>query len=151
RVGMTLAAVLLYRKASQLPQADQLLQALLQDPEQAKRPELWRLASAIAASRSKQVDSIHHLEQALALEFRDLPEVVNLKQVREDYAKLLAHYENLTMATIALKVKPAPEFLAKVVRTADRWRSLDPEGNAACNTVAGILRTLDQHELAWDY
>jgi thioredoxin-like negative regulator of GroEL len=151
RAGMTLAAVLFYRKSSQLPQADRLLRELLQDAEQAKRPELWRLASAIAAERSQKVPALRYLEKALDLEFRNLPEVINLKQVRDDYAELLNHYSQLAESMVALKVEPSPDFLAKVVRTADRWRSLDPQGNAACDLAAGILHTLGKQELAWDY
>jgi hypothetical protein len=151
RAGMTLAAVLFYRQISQLPQADRLLQTLLKDAEQAKRPELWRLASTIAAGRLQNVTAIRHLEQALALEFQNLPEVINLKQVRADYAKVLGHYEKLAEAMVALKIEPSPIFFAKVVRTADRWRSLDPQGDSACNSAAGILRTLGKQEMAWDY
>ena len=39
----------------------------------------------------------------------------------------------------------------QVVRTADRWRSLEPQSQTACNTTAAILRTLGQKELGWDY
>src|SRR5262249_30871386 len=61
------------------------------------------------------------------------------------------HYDQLAEAMVTLKIEASPVFVAKVVRTADRWRSLDPHGNDACNAVASILRALDKHELAWDY
>jgi hypothetical protein len=47
---------------------------------------------------------------------------------------------------------PPPEgFLARVVRTADRWRALDPKQGPACQAAARILRALGDRELGWDY
>ena len=39
-----------------------------------------------------------------------------------------------------LKVRPPEGFLAKVVRTADRWRALDREATDACQTTARIVQ-----------
>jgi Flp pilus assembly protein TadD len=38
-----------------------------------------------------------------------------------------------------------------VVRTADRWRALDSDGEQACRAAARILQTLGGRDLAWDY
>ncbi len=151
RHGMMLAAVLFYRQTKQLPQADQLLTKLLEDPKQAERPELWRLASSIAGERKSTARSITCLEKALDLEFKDLPDILNLKTVRKDYGKLLDHYQSLAESLVALKMAPPDGFLAKVIKTADRWRALDPQSEQACHTTAAILRTLGQNDLGWDY
>src|SRR5205085_1262315 len=42
-------------------------------------------------------------------------------------------------------------FLAKVVRAADRWRSLDPDPTPACQAAARILQRLGERDLGWDY
>lgn len=41
--------------------------------------------------------------------------------------------------------------LARVIRAADRWRSLDPDPTAACQLAARVLRQLGAKDLAWDY
>ncbi len=57
----------------------------------------------------------------------------------------------LSEAMVTLKVKPAPDFLAKVIRTADRWRALDSDTSTPCDTAARILQTLGDRDLGWDY
>jgi len=52
---------------------------------------------------------------------------------------------------VSLKLKPPADFLAKTVRTADRWRALDSEGEAACQAAGRILQSLGERELVWDY
>ena len=42
-----------------------------------------------------------------------------------------------------LRIAPPPDFLARVVRTGDRWRALDSDGAAACLAVAGVVRRAD--------
>src|SRR5262249_21381629 len=143
--------VLYYQQTKQLPQADQLLAKILAEPKQAEKPGLWRLASEIAAQRGQTAQSLAHLEKALDLEFKNLPDVINVKQVREDYGKLLDHYKNMADAVVALKVQPPANFLPRVIQAADRWRSLDPKTASACNTAADILMALGQKDLGWDY
>src|SRR5262249_26481155 len=75
----------------------------------------------------------------------------NLKAVREDYEKLLAHYQALADALVSLKLPPPADFRARVVRAADRWRALDPDGTSACQAAGRILQTLGDRDLAWDY
>ncbi len=48
-------------------------------------------------------------------------------------------------------MRPPADFTSKVVRTADRWRALDPEADGACEIAGRILRTLGERELVWDY
>src|SRR5262249_46448947 len=97
--------------------------------------------------------SVAALEKALDLEFRALPEVINLNAVRNDYRGLLSHYQQLAAAVVMLEDAPAKhkDLLAKVVRAADRWRSLDPDNAEVCQLTGRILQVLSAKELAWDY
>ena len=148
---MTLAAIDFLMETSQWPQADQLLQGLLADAKLAKKSGLWRLGAALAEKRGLTARELECLEQALALEYQDLPDIINLEAIRRDYGKLLRHYENLAEAMVTLKTPPPPDFLAKVIRTADRWRALDSNSTDACQIAARILQTLGDRDLGWDY
>ncbi len=151
---MTLAAVGFLRDAGQVADAEKLLAPLLADVELAKRGALWRLAAGLAEARDGKARQMECLERALDAEYRDLPEVVSLERLRHDYRELLGHYDGLTDAMLTLKAEPPRDFLAKVVRAADRWRSLDREAAGPCEAVARILQKLpdrEAHELAWDY
>ncbi len=151
RRGMTLAAVEFLMETGQFAEADRLLRALLDDPELAKRGELWRLAASLAERRDQPAREFECLERALDAEYRDLPEVINLQAVRDDYARLLGHYQDLANALERLKVAPPADLVARVVRTADRWRALDPDADRACEAAGRALRTLGERELVWDY
>jgi Tfp pilus assembly protein PilF len=43
------------------------------------------------------------------------------------------------------------EFVARVVRTADRWRALDDDDTQACQAAARIFQRLGASGLAWEY
>jgi hypothetical protein len=151
RTPLSVAAVEFFRETAQLPQADDLLHKLLADAKLARRADLWRLAADVAAKRDMTGRSLECLEHALDAEYAKLPAVIDLETVRTEYGKLLEHYQNLADAMVTLKVQPPAGFLAKVVRTADRWRALDREQASACQTAARILRALGERELGWDY
>ena len=88
----------------------------------------------------------------LALEYDDLPEVINLEEIRRDYGRLLDHYSSLARAVTAMKVAPPRDLLAKTVRAADCWRALDrDESGRPCDNAATILRLLGATDLAWEY
>src|SRR5262249_42678482 len=95
--------------------------------------------------------AVPYLEKALELEYQQLPDVINLQAVRTDYGQLLAHYRTLAGAVVALKMPTASDLLARVIRAADRWRALDPDGTAACTAAAKVLNALGETDLAWDY
>src|SRR5439155_8038373 len=116
------------------------LEPLLKDKRLAQAPGLWRLAADLAARRSLAGRAVAYLEKALDLEYRELPDMVNLQQVRADYGGLLTQYQQLANALTILEAEPARDFVAKVVRAAARWRSLDPDGTAACQSAGRILR-----------
>jgi tetratricopeptide (TPR) repeat protein len=128
-----------------------MLQKLLTEPRLAERADLWRLAAQLAEKRDQTARALEYLERALDAEFRHPPTVINLKEVRRDYEKLLEHYQKLADAMTVLKVRPPADFAARVVRTADRWRALDRDGTAACQAAARILQTLGETDLVWDY
>jgi tetratricopeptide (TPR) repeat protein len=145
------AVVQFLRENSKLVEAERLLQPLLEDEKWSKRAGLWRLASSLAEGRDLPAREMECLERALDAEFRDRPEVMQLERIDKEYGRLLSHYQTLAEAMVTLKVTPPPHFLSKVVRTADRWRSLSKNGTNACDTAARILRQLGERELAWDY
>jgi hypothetical protein len=63
----------------------------------------------------------------------------------------LEHYLELAIAHKTLQ-QPAPrELVAKVIRTADRWRTLDDNITPACRMAARVLDLLGETDLAWDY
>jgi tetratricopeptide (TPR) repeat protein len=147
----TLAALEFRWATEQLAEAEQLLQSLLTDSELAKVPALWRLASTLADRRGNEPGSLAALETALDLEYAHLPESVAVEPLRRDYAQLLGHYQKLAGAAAELHTKPPADLAARAVRAADRWRALDPEKETVCNLAAGVLRSLGERELAWDY
>jgi tetratricopeptide (TPR) repeat protein len=150
RVVTTLAAIQFLAQTQQLVQADSLLQSLLANPTYARWPSLWRLSAHFAGQRGMTARSRSALEQALELEYQQLPDVINVQAVRTDYAALLEHYQHVVDATATLQMPLPPDFAAKVIRAADRWRALDREG-PACEVAAKILQSLGARDLAWEY
>src|SRR5262249_36980394 len=138
-------------QVNQFARADALLQTLLSDEKVAQRAALWRLGASLAARRGLLGKSVACLEKAMDLEFRNLPDVINLQTVRHDYSILLHHYQQVAVAFSLMEAAPPKDFVAKVVRAADRWRALDPDGTAACQQAARILQTVGARDLAWDY
>jgi hypothetical protein len=138
-------------QTDQREEADRLLGKLLDDPEHAKLPHLWRSAAQLARQREQPARALQCQEKALALEYANLPEVINLNQARQDYRGLLQSYAELTKALATLKLPAPAGFRARVVAVADRWRALDREQNDACQLAAQVLRTLGERELAFDY
>jgi tetratricopeptide (TPR) repeat protein len=149
--AMTLAGTAFLEDTNQIAAADDKLRQLAADKELAQKPGLWRMGVRFADQRDLPDRALECLEQALENEFRNLPEVVDLNTVRADYGRLLEHYEKLAEAMVILKVKPSSEFLAKVVRAADRWRALDRDSADPSTKAAWILQRLGDRELGWDY
>jgi tetratricopeptide (TPR) repeat protein len=148
------AAVQFLNATSRYDRADRIVRDLLAEPAQAKSPALWRLASQIAGNRKDPVRAIECLEKALDIEYERLPQVFDVQPIRNDYGRLLSHYEWLADAAGSLKVAVPKDLVARVVKAADRWRHLDPEANDLPNRVATVLRKAGGDgaaELAWDY
>ncbi len=149
--ALTLAGIHFLWQTNQVAHADELLQKLAGDKELAGQPGLWRLGVKFAEHRDMTARGLDSLEKALDAEFHKLPPVISLDSVRAEYGKLLDHYAKLADAMITLKASPPPDFLAKVVRAADRWRALDRDNSDPCTRAAWILQRLGQRELGWDY
>src|SRR5262249_24109502 len=88
-------------------------------------------------------------EKALDLEYRHLPEVVDLTRWRGEYGAVLDHFQSLVDDYYPHQLPR--DFLARVVRLADRWRALDADNAGVCRKAAEILEALGAHELAGDY
>jgi tetratricopeptide (TPR) repeat protein len=149
-----LAATHFLQQTGRYDRAEQLVRELLSDERLTQSASLWRLAGTIADNRGDTVRGIDCLEKALDIEFAYLPEVFNVQPIRNDYGRLLNHYEWLANAATTLKVSSPPDLFARVVKAADRWRTLDPESDHVCDRVAKIIRTVGgdgSAELAWDY
>jgi tetratricopeptide (TPR) repeat protein len=149
-----IAAVHFLNATSRYDRAGQIVRDLLAEPTLAKSSAVWRLASQVADNRKDPVLAIECLERALEIEYDRLPEVFDVQPIRNDYGRLLSHYEWLADAAGSLRVTPPKDLVARVVKAADRWRHLDPEANELPNRVAAILRKAGGEsaaELAWDY
>jgi ferric-dicitrate binding protein FerR (iron transport regulator)/tetratricopeptide (TPR) repeat protein len=172
KLAVTLAAVEFLWQTRQLPQADQLLEGLRQDAQFKDRPGLWRLAARLAQERGMEDRSLNCLEQALDLEYAHLPEVVDLQALRNDYGRLLRHYQAVANSQVpgmggagvaggmgmpagGMGMPPGgmtePDLLAKAVRAADRWRALDRETGSACEAAAAVAAASGEEDVAWDY
>ncbi|HEX3152251.1 MAG TPA: VIT domain-containing protein [Gemmataceae bacterium] len=150
----SLAAIHFLNATARYDRADQLVRGLLSDPKLATEPGLWRLASQISDNRKDSVRAIECLEKAIDIEYAHLPEVFDVQPIRNDYGRLLGHYEWLSDASTSLQVAPPKDLVARVVKAADRWRHLDPEAADVPNRVATILRKVGGEaatDLAWDY
>jgi tetratricopeptide (TPR) repeat protein len=149
--GITLAAIDFLVHTNRLAQADRALAGLLADEKLAKLSGLWRLAADLAQRRGITSRAALCMEKALDMEYRDLPELINLQKVRTDYTTLLGHYHQLAVALTAIEKEPPKDFVARVVRAADRWRALDSDGTQACQLAAKALQAIGARDLAWDY
>lgn len=150
----SIAAIHFLNATSRYDRADSIVRDLLSNPDLAKSAGLWRLASQTAANRKDPVREIDCLEKALDIEYARLPEVFDVQPIRNDYGRLLNHYEWLADASASLRVSPPKDLNVRLVKAADRWRQLDPEAQDVPNHVAAILRKVGGEgsaELAWDY
>jgi ferric-dicitrate binding protein FerR (iron transport regulator) len=148
---VTLTAINYLRNTGRYTRADLLLQPVLEDKRYASAAPLWRLGAELADQRGLNQESMKRLGRALDLEYQHLPEVINLQPIRKDYGKLLNHYQELANAAVALKVEPPADLVSRTIRAADRWRALDRDSDSPCDKAAAILKTLGQHDLAWEY
>ncbi|MFO0844244.1 MAG: VIT and VWA domain-containing protein [Gemmataceae bacterium] len=150
-LALHLAGLSFLMQTGQQAACEPLLTALLGDAEHAKLPGLWRLAARVASEREQHARRLECLERALALEYAQPPEVINLDEVRRDYGGLLDEYERLARSLATLKLPAPAGFRDRVVRAADRWRGLDRDQEGAARKCAAVLRELGERELAWDY
>jgi predicted Zn-dependent protease len=151
KLSVTLSVVEHYWQAGQHKKAEALLDGLLADKELSQNASLWHLAARLANRERMTARGVALLDKALEVEFKQLPPVINLQQVRSEYGQLLNAYQQLINATAMLERTAPKELVGKVVRAADRWRALDPDGTMACQAAARALKMLGQNDLAWEY
>jgi hypothetical protein len=151
RPATVLAAVEFLWHANQQARAEKLLETLLNDPQCAGQAALWHLAAVLAVSRGSTARALSCLERAVEIQYRELPDIINLQEVRSDYGGLLDLYQQLAEALTALQAEPPREFVAKLIRATDQWRALEDDPTAACLAAARILQRLGAAELAWAY
>ena len=164
----------------QWPRAEQELDEALADRSLAAVPQLWRAAGRIAAQQGKITKAVLCDERALGLEYRgwnrlldqdrrrdedaarrgvggpgqgdaDRLADLSLPTIRAQHQAMLDRYAAVAQALASSQAGPDRELVAGVIRTADRWRSLDGDERAACNAAAKALRRLGAQDLAWDY
>jgi ferric-dicitrate binding protein FerR (iron transport regulator) len=151
RKEVTFAALEYFCHTAQFARADELFLHLKDDKELASHAMFWRLGAELASGRQKLGQALVFWEKALDTEYRHLPPVINLQAVRHDYGVLLYQYRRLAIATRMFFKQPPKDLIPKVVRAADRWRSLDSDGTGACLAAARALLALGRRDLAWDY
>ena len=155
RLIVHLSAIDYLSHTGQTDRSGELMDGLLKNERWQTEPALWRLASRLATQRGRGEAAVDRLERALDLEYKDLPEVINLQSWRQDYGALLAHYRELAGRPSA-PIMPglwetSTALAARTIRAADRWRAHDPEATGACQTASEILSLLGENELAWEY
>ena len=150
RLATVLAAVWYFHDHGQHARAEAALKPLFDDKRYARDPSLWRLAAVLADDGGRAARAVGCLERAAEIEYEEAGEEFDLHAVRRDYGRLLQSYAKLATAMATLEPE-SKALIARVVRAADRWRSLDVDPTAACQAAASILNDLGAAELAWDY
>ena len=151
QLGTTLAALEYLTEAGNHDRADALLKALLSNQPFAESPTLLRLASRVARDGGRLARSASHLDRAMDLEYESLPDSYNVEQIRQRYGQLFASYRELAQIVASPESDAPLGLVTRVIKAADRWRSLDTDVTAACNEAASVLSELGKEELAWDY
>jgi tetratricopeptide (TPR) repeat protein len=151
RVHTTLAATAYLLATGQPARADAVFRPLLDDERCRKDPAFWRLGSVLAKNHGMVAQAARCLDEAIDIDYRDLPDVVNLQTVRAVFGELLNLYQQLAESIGPPDGAGREEFVSRVVRAADRWRSLDADDAAACQSAARILWRLRAKDLAWEY
>ncbi|MBI3821727.1 MAG: hypothetical protein HY289_03500 [Planctomycetes bacterium] len=151
RPTLTLVGIQHFTHRRDFAQADRLLGKLLEDKKLSGLAGLWRWRAGIARSYNQSAASLSYLEKALDLEYRELPELVDLESFRAEYRGLLEQYQKVAEAHVMLEKSAPKAFLAKVIRTADRWRRIDADNSEPSRSAGKIFHTLGERELAWDY
>jgi len=151
QLATRLTAVRYLWRTDQHALAETVLRPLLENERYARWPSLWRLAALAAEKNDSPARAAECLARALDVEFDQLGETVDVRAIRTDYGKLLGYYQQMATAFAASGTEPPRDLIARVVRAADRWRSLDTDPSAACEAAAKIFGDLGAAELAWDY
>jgi tetratricopeptide (TPR) repeat protein len=151
RPDVAMIAIQRLRELKQDDEADKLLSGMLENPWVATSAKLWRYGSSLAEARGKTAEALRRLERAVTIEFVTRPDVINLQEIRTKYTALLQKYEQIADASATLEQEPPNDLVARIVRTADQWRSMEDDETLVCQLAHRILNKLGQHDLAWDF
>jgi hypothetical protein len=138
------------RNPAAVERAERALAASLTDPTLAGRSDLWRRAAWVAAQRGRYGLAVERLERAMQIESR-LPVRPHPVALWRDYFLILTCLALQADELAELGRAAPPELIDRVVRVADRWRSLDADGRTPCQAAAAVLHRLGARDLAWDY
>ncbi len=147
----TLAAVSYLWQIGQRPRAEAMLGALLETDPFKDAPTLWRFAGLMAEEQGRPARAAECLDRALALQFDRLPEEVNLNLIRTDYGRLLGLFDQAAQSGPSSDPDFQAGRISRIVASADRWRSLDPQPAEPCRLAGAALARLGAVDLAWDY
>ncbi len=150
-VVTSLAAVNYLRQFGQQERALEYIRPLLEQNDYRDLSALWQWAAMIAESAGRVAQSVRYREQALDLEFQNLPPQYNVQAVQRRYAQLLGQYQQLAITSHVNGDPPDEQFLRRIIQAADRWRMLDTDVTASCQQASRLLASLGADLLAWDY
>jgi tetratricopeptide (TPR) repeat protein len=151
RVRVTLAAISFLARREEVKRAQRLLDGLLADAKASRQGIVWRVGAVLAEMAKQHDTALGRLNRALEIDYDRMPERVDLKTIRRDYAQVLAGYEKRALDFLERNRLLPADFAQQVVRLADRWRSLDGDGAAACRAAERILWLVGERQLAWEY
>jgi len=149
--ALAMAALRLTSETRQWAEADGIISTMLASRRSHSLPWLWRLGAHIAAQRERTASAAGRMGVALEIEHSLRPKDGNLPAFRADHTNLLQQYGQLATSMATLHPEPPRQVVEGIVRTADRWRSLDADPSQACRLAAAALRQLGAKELAWAY
>jgi ferric-dicitrate binding protein FerR (iron transport regulator)/tetratricopeptide (TPR) repeat protein len=151
RTQTMLAGVAYLAHTEQYERADTLLQPLLENDALNKFSLIWRIAAVLAEKHGMIGRSAADLDRALEIDLENAPKEIELEAVRARFTEVLARYQQLSDSIVTAREAPPQDVVNRITRLVDRWRSLDPEGSAACLGAARALERLGAPDVAWDY
>ena len=149
--AMGLAAFNLLWRAGRAERAEAAIQPALEDPVWSAGSYVWRLAFLAAEKQAKWGRAASYLDKALQIEYAAVGDKLDLQAARQDYGRLLDAYHKVAQALSTLDKEAPRDLPARIVRAADRWRSVEADETAACQGAARALAALGEGEMAWDY
>ncbi|MDA1013149.1 MAG: VIT domain-containing protein [Planctomycetota bacterium] len=146
--GFLVECLEFHRERKQWEQANSLFERLIKLDTFSKNAQLWRAGAKLANESGNLELEVRRLERSVELEYATWPEQVDLQMVRQRYGELLDRFAAFAKS----KSEQIPmDAVSRIIRIADRWRSLDPDVTSACQKAATALDAGGYREFAWDY
>ena len=149
RVALATAEQL--RLLAKRDEASTIVDKVLKQDKFVRSSQLWRYAATLEDEAGRNSRSLARLEKAIAIDFEDRPDVINLAVIRADYEGLLNRYKMVVEASKTLDIAVPEGLKQKVMAAADQWRMLDDDDTKACQLAAEILKLLGDEDMAWAY